>query len=390
MNEGFTPPPEFEPESEIALPPDFGTSNAAMPELAPASDILVPAPEAPGDPPATMSVTTGPGAPPPSEPPSTAASEPADPPEAVASSESVSTLPAPSEPAQPPAQRQPQRQPDAARVHRGLRFPTLDVWRFLSRRELLARWLGDADIELEVGGDFALHAWNGDAVRGRVLQADPPSTLAFTWKPQGTGVESRVTIRLQGDGPGSRISVRHEGLSSEPERRQARRLWREVLGALRTALHEDRDAHEWGASLPISVRVPLARSGGDIWPLLSTAQGLGKWVGHVDRFDGAPEGAFRFTSRSQNRDVIEEGTIEQMQDSNRVVLAWEWPNEAWGARTKVEWTIEPDTSGSALLLLHSGFDKIAPAQAGIARRHYAAAWPRIVANLRRLVAPVHA
>ena len=374
MNEEFTPPPNFGQESEIALPPDFGTANAAVPELAPPSEILVPAEPAPAsEAPATMPFTveaTTPAEPAPAEP----AAAPATP------------TPQP----QPQPQRQPPRPPDAARVHRGLRFPTLEVWRFLSRRELLARWLGDTDLELNVGGDFALHAWNGDTVRGRVLQADPPSTLAFTWKPQGTGTESRVTIRLQGDGPGSRVSVRHEGLSSEPERRQSRRLWREVLAALRTALHEDRDAHEWGASLPISVRVPLARSGSDIWPLLSTAQGLGKWVGHVDRFDGAPEGTFRFTSRTQNRDVIEEGTIEQMQDSNRVVLAWEWPNESWGGRTKVEWTLEPDASGSALLLLHSGFDKIAPAQAGVARRHYAAAWPRLVSNLRRLVAPVHA
>lgn len=289
---------------------------------------------------------------------------------------------------QPQPQRHPQRPPDAARCHRGLRVPPLEVWPYLSRPALLARWLGETDLELRVGGDFSLHAWNGDLVRGSVLQADPPSALAFTWKPQGTGVESRVTIRLQGDGPGTRVAIRHEGLASEPERRQARRLWREVLASLRTAVHENHDAHEWGASLPISVRTPLSRSGADIWPLLSTPQGLGKWLGHVDRFDGAPEGAFRITSRAHGREIVEEGTIEQMSDSNRVVLAWEWAGESWGGRTKVELTLEPDASGSALLLLHSGFDKIAPAQAGAARRHYAAAWPRVVANLRRLVAPL--
>jgi len=289
-----------------------------------------------------------------------------------------------------PAPRQPQRPPDAARCHRGLRPPVHEVWRYLSRPELLARWFGTVDLELVVGGDFSLHAWNGDIVRGRVLQADPPSTLALAWKPQGTGAESRVTIQLQGDGPGSRIGVRHEGLTGEPERRQARRLWREVLTALRTSLHENVDAHEWGASLPISVRAPLSRSSRDLWPMLSTAQGLGKWIGHVDRFDGAPEGSFRFTSRVQGRDVAEEGVIEQMTDQNRVILGWEWMGESWGGRTKVEMALEPDPSGAALLLLHSGFDKIAPAQAAIARRHYAATWPRLVANLRRLVAPVHA
>lgn len=288
----------------------------------------------------------------------------------------------------PSLPRQPQRQPDAARCHRGLRPSVLEVWPHLSRPELLRRWLGEVDLELAIGGEFTLHAWNGDIVRGHVLQSDPPSALAFTWKPQGTGGESRVSIRLQADGPGTRITVRHEGLSSEPERRQARRLWREVLGALRTALHDERDAHEWGSSLPIAVRAPLARSAADIWPLLSTAQGLERWLAHVERFDAVPEGGFRFTSRHHGRQMVEEGTIESMVPENRVVLAWEWAGENWGARTKVELSLESDPSGSALLLLHSGFDKIAPEKAAVARREYAASWPKVVADLRRFVAPL--
>ncbi|HEU4724114.1 MAG TPA: SRPBCC domain-containing protein [Candidatus Eisenbacteria bacterium] len=292
------------------------------------------------------------------------------------------------QPQPPPAPRQPPRPPDAARCHRGLRPPPLDVWRYLSRPELLRRWLGEVDLELAIGGEFALHAWNGDVVRGQVLQADPPSALAFTWKPHATGAESRVSIRLQGDGPGTRITVRHEGLSSEPERRQARRLWREVLGALRAALHDERDAHQWGASLPIAVRAPLSRSAADIWPLLSTAQGLEKWLAHVERFDGVADGQFRFASRFHGRQVAEEGSIEMLAPENRVVLAWEWAGESWGGRTKVELSLEPDPSGSALLLLHSGFDKIAPEKAAIARREYAVAWPKVVGDLRRYVSPL--
>jgi uncharacterized protein YndB with AHSA1/START domain len=293
-------------------------------------------------------------------------------------------------PVPPPTPRHPQRPPDAARCQRSLRPPVLEVWRYLSRPDLLARWFGEVDLELAIGGEFSLHAWNGDVVKGHVLLADPPSVLAFTWKPQGANTESRVSIRLEGDGPGTRVTIRHEGLASEPERRQARRLWREILTALRTAVDDEGDAHEWGASLPISVRVPLSRSAADIWPLLATAQGLGKWIGHVDRFDGTPEGLFRFTSRAPGREIAEEGTIEQMTPESRVTLGWEWSGESWGARTRVEMTLDPDPSGSAMLLVHSGFDRITPAQSAVARRHYAAAWPRLVANLRRLVAPVHA
>jgi uncharacterized protein YndB with AHSA1/START domain len=250
--------------------------------------------------------------------------------------------------------------------------------------------LGDADIELAVGGDFILKAWNGDIVRGRVTLADPPTALAFTWRPHGVGPESRVTIRLEGDGPGTRVTVLHENVSSEPERRQARRLWRELLGALRNAVQDGADAHEWGATLPMAIRAPLARSAADIWPLLSTAQGLEKWVTNVERFDGAPEGLFRIASSVSGRAIAVEGTIELLIPETRIILGWEWSGESWGGRTKVELSLEPDTSGVALLILHSGFDKIAPAAAAIARRHYAAMWPKVAGDLRRLVAPVGA
>lgn len=342
----------------------------------------------PSDPPDAMPPEAGQGADSetPSEPAPESAPEPE--PEPVLEPQSPAEPPAPA-PAPPSPVRQPQRPPDAARCHRGLRPPTLEVWRYLSRPELLRLWLGEMDLELAIGGEFTLRAWNGDVVRGHVLQSDPPSVLALTWKPHGTGAESRVTIRLQGDGPGTRITVRHEGLSSEPERRQARRLWREVLGALRAALHEGR-AHEWGATLPISVRTPLARSAADIWPLLSTSSGLEKWLAHVERFDGAAEGQFRFTPRFHGGHVVEEGTIETMTPNSRVVLAMEWAGDSWGGRTKVELSLEPDPSGVALLLLHSGFDRIAPEKAAVARREYAVAWPKVVADLRRYVAPIHA
>lgn len=291
-------------------------------------------------------------------------------------------------PGPPVSSRAPQRPPDAARCYRGIRATVLEVWQHLSRPELQRRWLGEADIELAVGGEFSLKAWNGDFARGRVLLADPPSTLSFTWRPHGTGTESRVTIRLQGDGPGTRVSVRHEQLASEPERRQARRLWREVLAALRSAIHENRDAHEWGATLPIAVRAPLGRTASDLWPLLSTAQGLEKWLAHVERFDAAPEGVFRFRPRAHEHHAVEAGTIDLLVPESRLVLSWEWEGASWGAKTKVEFSLEPDPSGSALLLLHSGFDKIPPAAAAEARRYYAARWPRLTGDLRRLVAPV--
>jgi len=378
------PVPASSPIPESAPVPE----PSPIPEPAPVPE-LNPVPEAPPVPepspvPESSPIpeaSPAPGSSPMPEPSPIPAPSPVPEPEAGAT-----PAPAPA----PRARSEPKGPPDAARCHRGLRPPVPEVWPYLSRPELLQRWLGDVDLELAVGGEFALKAWNGDVVRGRVLIADPPSTLAVTWRPHGLGPESRVTLRLQGDGPGTRVFARHEDLPSEPERRQARRIWREALTALRTAVHEGTDAHAWGGTLPMAIRVPLARKAEDVWPLLSTAQGLGKWLAGVERFDGVAGGAFRFVSRMQERVGVAQGTIDTVVPERQIVMSWEREGEQWGGRTKVEFSLVADPTGTALLILHSGFDKIAPDAAAVARHHYVTTWPKIAADLRRLVAPVGA
>lgn len=280
--------------------------------------------------------------------------------------------------------------PTAISVHRSFQSPLLETWPYLSRPELLARWLGRAELELRPGGELHLETWNGDVLRGRVLAAVPPVRIDLIWRTSPLSPETHVTLRLEGDGPGSRLYVTHDGLRSESERSVARVWWKEAASALRSALRGKAGANEWGAELPISVRAQVPRASSDLWPLISTAPGIDKWVAHVDRFDGAPGGSFRLTSRFQGRQVVEEGRIEELVPSSRVALSWEWVGEGWGAPTRVEFAIEPESTGSALLLCHSGFERIDPAKRLTARRNYAGAWPEVLAGLRRLVAPVTA
>jgi uncharacterized protein YndB with AHSA1/START domain len=265
-----------------------------------------------------------------------------------------------------------------------------DVWLYLSRPDRIARWAGRAELELAPGGDVSVAAWNGDAAAGRVIAAVPPVRLEIAWRPFGIGPESHVALRLEGDGPGSRLTVVHDGLEAEAERRHARVTWKEALLALRRAVNEDADAAEWGDAIPVVLRTPMPRAASDLWPLISTGAGLAKWMAHVERFDGEAGGAFRFTSRYQGRDVVEEGRIEAVVPESRVALDWEWAGEGWGAATRLELTLEPDASGTSLLLHHSGFERIAPERRLAARRNYAAAWPEVVADLKRLVTPVAA
>ncbi|HET9252406.1 MAG TPA: SRPBCC family protein [Candidatus Eisenbacteria bacterium] len=278
--------------------------------------------------------------------------------------------------------------PTAVSVFRSYRTPLLESWSHLSRPDLLARWLGRADLDLGQGGDVLLEMWNGDVLRGRVLTVVPPVRIEFLWRSSALSPENHVSLRLEGDGPGSRLYVSHDGLRSEAERRGARAFWQEALSALRTVLHENRDAHEWGSDLPITLRAHMPRVAPDLWPLLSTASGLEKWVAHVEHFDGVQGGSFRLTSRFQGRQIVEEGRIEEIVPSSRVSLSWEWVGEGWGAPTRVEFMIEPESSGSAVLVLHSGFERIDASKRRTARRNYAGAWPEVLAGLKRLVAPI--
>ena len=280
--------------------------------------------------------------------------------------------------------------PTTISIFRSFRAPVLQTWRSLTRPELLARWLGEVELELAHGGEMTLKAWNGDTARGRVLTFAPPVKLELAWRSSALAPESHVVLRLEGDGPGSRLTVSHDGLRSEPERRAARQMWREAAGALRASLHDGVDAHEWGASIPVVARAHIARPAPDLWPLLSTGAGLQAWVAHVQRFDGELGGSFQLTSKFHGREITEEGRIEELVPNARIGLSWEWIGEGWGASTRVDFSVEPENAGSSVLVVHSGFDRIAPEGRIAARRNYAAAWPEVLGDLKRLVAPVAA
>ena len=280
--------------------------------------------------------------------------------------------------------------PSTISIFRSFRAPLGEAWRHLSRPELLSRWLGTTDIELTPEGTLAIELWNGDKISGTVQSLAPPIRLELQWRPSTLQPESVVTFLLEGDGPGSRLTVRQEGLPTEAEQGAARQMWKDALGALRTTLQEGTDAHEWGSELPVAARATIPRSPSDVWPLLATGAGIEKWVAHVERFEAEPGGAFRLTSRFHGHEIVEEGRVEEIAPESRIALSWEWMGQNWGGSTRVEFSLEPVGGGSSLLIFHSGFDRVAPEARAAARKNYAAAWPEVLAYLKRLVAPVAA
>lgn len=276
---------------------------------------------------------------------------------------------------------------DGVALFRSYRAPVRELWPHLTRPELLARWLGAAEIELAPGGAARFEAWNGDQMTGAVTATSPPGWIEFTWRRFAFGEEEPVTWRLEADGPGSRVVVEHDRLPGPEEKSYGRRLWREALEALRECVDRLQPNPEWGATIPVVARAWLARPAAELWPLFTTAPGLSKWIARVEKFDAVTGGEFRFLSRYQGREVVEEGRVEEITPERKLRLTWEWRGESWGNPTTVEFTLEPRAGGTSLLLVHSGFELIAPGRAHAARRNYATGWAGVIRDLVRLLAP---
>jgi len=281
-------------------------------------------------------------------------------------------------------------EPTSFSHYRSFQSPVTTIWPCLTVPDRLAGWIGDADLELTREGALTLRAWNGDVFRGRVIAAVPTSRLEFAWRPFDFDPESRVTWRLAGDGPGSRLTVTHDSLRSREERDHARLFWRESLDALAGFADRNVPAPEWGGGHPVTMRISLPRSAADLWPLLSTASGLAKWVASVDQFDAQPGSAFQFRSRYRGQDVLEKGVVQEIVPESKLRLTWEWIGEGWSAPTELLFALEPEPGGTSFLISHSGFERIDTGGGPAARRNYATAWAEVLSDLRRLVAPVAA
>jgi uncharacterized protein YndB with AHSA1/START domain len=110
----------------------------------------------------------------------------------------------------------------------------------------------------------------------------------------------------------------------------------------------------------------------------------------VEQFDAHPGSAFRFRSRYRGQDVLEQGIVQEVVPESRLKLSWEWVGEGWSAPTELLFALEPEASGTSILISHSGFERIDPAGGPAARRNYAGAWAEVLSDLSRLVAPAEA
>jgi uncharacterized protein YndB with AHSA1/START domain len=103
----------------------------------------------------------------------------------------------------------------------------------------------------------------------------------------------------------------------------------------------------------ISVAHPPAK----VWDAITTAEGLGTWFGHKATVDLRVGGVAQVT---WDGEATYELRIERLEPPR--VLGWTWPiyglPEDDPRRTYVEFTLEPDASGTRLTVVETGFAQL--------------------------------
>jgi uncharacterized protein YndB with AHSA1/START domain len=103
--------------------------------------------------------------------------------------------------------------------------------------------------------------------------------------------------------------------------------------------------------------VEIAHPPSRVWAALTTAEGLGTWFGHNAEIDLRPGGSAWMTWKSGDR---AEMRVERVEEP--AVFGFTWhifglPDED-PRRTYVEFTLEPDGTGTRLTVVESGFAQL--------------------------------
>jgi uncharacterized protein YndB with AHSA1/START domain len=121
-------------------------------------------------------------------------------------------------------------------VEREIAFPPEKIWRALTQPHLIEEWLKmKPDFAATVDQPYKMTADWG-AVEGKVLEAEPHTSLSYTWS--AFGLESVVTYTLTPTPKGTLLRVEQAGFPTTMEYAYvgAQQAWPEYLAAIEQVL----------------------------------------------------------------------------------------------------------------------------------------------------------
>lgn len=134
-------------------------------------------------------------------------------------------------------------EPTTLKIQRMLPGPIERVWDYLTDSDLRRKWLAAGEMELAPGAPFELVWRNGELndppterpanfpeehrMQGRIIEADPPTRLAFTW-----GQSADVAIELEERGGNVLLTLVHRRLADRSVRLNVSAGWHAHLDVL--------------------------------------------------------------------------------------------------------------------------------------------------------------
>jgi uncharacterized protein YndB with AHSA1/START domain len=126
--------------------------------------------------------------------------------------------------------------------------------------------------------------------------------------------------------------------------------------------------------------VSLPRPPHEVWPALTTAEGLSAWFGERATIDLRPGGAATMTFAGG---VTVDMRIERVEELTVFAYTWRLPDlpENDPRRTYVEFTLQPDGDGTLLRVVETGFAQLPVATRRETYDSHANGWSRELTEL---------
>lgn len=147
-------------------------------------------------------------------------------------------------------------EPTTVKIQRLLPGPIERVWAYLTDSDLRRQWLAAGDMRTEAGAPFEL-VWRNDELsdppgrrppgfgeefrmQSRIVEADPPRKLVFTW--QGSG---DVSFELESQGKQVLLTVIHRHLPDRETLLDVAAGWHTHLDTLAARANDEEPAPYW-------------------------------------------------------------------------------------------------------------------------------------------------
>lgn len=122
--------------------------------------------------------------------------------------------------------------------------------------------------------------------------------------------------------------------------------------------------------------VDLDRPPAEVWPALTTADGLSGWFSEKVVIDLRPGGDAQMIWDEGHAPVMR---VERVEPPH--VFGFTWPMDGSDARTYVEFTLEPHGSGTRLTVVESGFAQLPDETYGPTYEGHDEGWTRELGEL---------